>query len=512
MYNHYTLIYIMTDLYIEKKNETFLTIKGEEFILQELDDAYTFYADGFRFHRLYKQKLWDGKIHLLKRKSKTRAEIYCGLQDDIIKFCNNHDYKVEYTEYKDISLTKDEILNYINSLNIASQGELIELRDYQIKGIIDCIRNKRQLCKSVTSSGKSLMLYGIIRYLLNQNKKGLLIIPNVSLIFQIANDFKDYSSINNFDCDENIHLIYSGQERMVNKPLTISTWQNFSALLKSSPNEYQELLEQFEFVIMDECHLASGVEIKTMFETCVNAEYKIGTTGTLSNCKANINQIIGLTGPINNLNTTKELIEKGQISDINIKCLVLKYDKETAKAIKKFKYQNEVKFLISNKKRNIFIKNLALSMKNNTIILCNFIEHMKILYEMISNSKYLGERKVYLIYGAVEGEERERIRQLVETEKNCIIIGSSQIMGTGVSIKSLHNIIFTSAGKSKIRTLQSIGRALRLHESKDQAVLYDICDDLSYGKRKNFALTHFIERVKMYNLEQFKYKMINIDF
>jgi superfamily II DNA or RNA helicase len=501
----------MADLYLEKKNETFLTLRGEEYILQELDEVYTFFANGYRFHKLYKQKIWDGKIRLLKRKSKTRAEIYCGLQDNILEFCRNRNYSVEYTREKNKIDTK-LINDYIDSLNLTTQGTLLTLRDYQIKGIIDGIQNKRHLLLSVTSSGKSVILYSIIRYLLDNSKKCLLLVPNVSLMFQIICDFKDYSSENNFDCDENIHLIYSGQERYTDKPLTISTWQNISALLRNNPDEYLEFLSNFDCIFADEAHLVSGTELTKIFESCINAEYRIGTTGTLNNCLADVNQLIGLIGPVSKLNTTKELINKGQISDIKIKCLVLRYDEKTSYSIKKFTYQNEVKFLVSNKQRNVFIKNLAISMKNNTIILCNYIEHMKMLYELITQSKHLGDRKVYLVYGAIEAERREEIRKLIETEENSIIIGSSAIMGTGISIKSLHNIIFASSGKSKIRTLQSIGRSLRLHESKHHAVLYDICDDLSYKKHTNFSVKHFMERIKLYNQEQFDYKLINVKF
>lgn len=267
-----------------------------------------------------------------------------------------------------------------------------------------------------------------------------------------------------------------------------------------------------EGAVVANCHFAKSTEITKIFELCTKASYKIGVTGTLDNCKTHLNTIIGLTGPINKLNTTKELMDKGQISKFKIKCLILDYDKEISKAIKKFKYQDEIKFLVANKKRNDFIKNLALSLEKTSIVLVNYIEHGQEIYNALMNSKYLNGRSVYYIFGAIEGTERERIRQIVETEQNAIIIASSAIMSTGVSIKNLHNIIFAISGKSRIRTLQSIGRVLRLHIDKDFATLYDIVDNLSYKNHKNYTLRHFLERIKMYNEEKFDYKLINVDF
>ena len=275
-------------------------------------------------------------------------------------------------------------------------------------------------------------------------------------------------------------------------------------------NDHNYIAEE---AVVSNCHGLKAVELTKILEKCINAEYRIGLTGTIDNCKANINTLIGLTGPINKLNTTSELMKRNEIAQFKIKCLMLDYDKETAKAVKKFKYQEEIKFIVSNSKRNNFIKNLALSLDKNSIILCNFVEtHGKVIYELLLNSKHRNDRNIYFIHGGVEGQERERIRQIIETESNSIIVASSSIMSAGVSIKNLHNIIFAISGKSRIRTLQSIGRVLRLHKEKEIATLYDIVDNLSIGKHQNFTLNHFLERVKMYNQEKFEYKIVNVEF
>ncbi len=367
------------------------------------------------------------------------------------------------------------------------------------------------------NSGKSSIIYSICRYLNDQGLKGLLIVPNLSLINQMYGDFIDYSSANKWDVEENVHKIFAGQDKQSDKLLSISTWQSLMTIGKtgkgSTKNAYtNSYFEQFDYVICDECHGLKATEITKIVEQCTNASYRIGLTGTTGKTKANINTIIGLTGPINDLITTKELIERKEVADFDIKCLVLKYDEETSKIVKKLRYQDEIKYLVSNKKRNNFIKNLAISMKSNSIVLFNFIEHGKLLHKMISESKFIGDRNVYLIYGGIDGDERERIRHIVETEQNAIIIASIATTGTGVSIKNLHNIIFCLGTKSSIRILQAIGRAIRLHDSKEKATIYDIVDNLTIKKHQNFAVKHFLERVKVYNEQQFNYKIKNIPF
>lgn len=405
----------MADLYIKKINETYISLEGEASVLQELRDLFSFYADGYKYHQKYRSRIWDGKIRLLKLFSQTRGQIYYGLLHEIVRVCKSRDYTFEISDELKIKNkpTTEELTDYINNLELTAKGQRITPRDYQVKAFIDAIQNKRQLTKSPVSSGKSSIIYSICRYLTDQGLKGLLIVPNLSLINQMYGDFIDYSSANNWNVEENVHKIFSGQDKQSDKPLRLSTWQSLMSISKAKNSAY---FEQFDYVICDEAHGLRGKEIAQIVEQCTNASYRIGLTGTTSKTKANIHTITGLTGPINDLITTKELIERKEVADFDIKCLVLKYDEETSKIVKKLRYQDEIKYLVSNKKRNNFIKNLALSMKSNSIVLFNFIEHGKLLHKMISESKFIGDRNVYLIYGGIDGEERERIRNIVETE------------------------------------------------------------------------------------------------
>jgi superfamily II DNA or RNA helicase len=121
------------------------------------------------------------------------------------------------------------------------------------------------------------------------------------------------------------------------------------------------------------------------------------------------------------------------------------------------------------------------------------------------------DRKVFYVHGSVEADERELVREITEKESDAIIIASYGTFSTGINIRNLHNIVFASPSKSKIRTLQSIGRVLRLGENKETATLFDIADDLTYKSRKNFTLDHFVERMKIYNEEKFEYKIYSIN-
>ena len=122
----------------------------------------------------------------------------------------------------------------------------------------------------------------------------------------------------------------------------------------------------------------------------------------------------------------------------------------------------------------------------------------------------LHDRKVFFVYGGVDANEREKIREITEKQKNAVIVASYGTFSTGINIRNLHNIIFSSPSKSKIRVLQSIGRGLRLGDNKTQCKLYDIADDLTYKNKQNFTLRHFMERINIYNEEEFDYKIHRI--
>tara|TARA_B100000674_G_scaffold345030_1_gene288652 strand:+ start:35 stop:778 length:744 start_codon:yes stop_codon:yes gene_type:complete len=236
-----------------------------------------------------------------------------------------------------------------------------------------------------------------------------------------------------------------------------------------------------------------------------HAKYRFGFTGTLDGTQTHKWVLEGLFGPSYKVTKTDELMKQGHLSQLDIQCLVLKHPP------RKFDtYEDELQYLITHTQRNRFITNLALDLKGNTLILYSRVEtHGAVLYELINNNKR-NDRKTFFVHGGVNAEERELIREITENEKNAIIVASYGTFSTGINIKNLHNIVFASPSKSRIRNLQSIGRILRKGTNKTKAVLYDISDDCSHKSKKNYTLNHLIERIKIYNEENFNYEIITI--
>ena len=491
-----------SNIIISKKNEVYAKVTCERHILQELSEYFTFFVPGYTFVPAYRNRVWDGKIRLLSLQTQ---QIYLGLLPYIELFCEERDYTIEYENGLEL---QDEYSEYhakkfITQINPHARGEPIEVREHQITAYIHAMQNRRALLLSPTASGKSLIIYLLFRQLWQyQNLKGLVIVPTTSLVEQLFSDFGDY---NNGSMEEHIHRIYQGKDKNTDKPLTISTWQS----LYKMPKEY---FEQFDYVIGDEAHNFKAQSLTTILTNCINAKYRFGLTGTLDGTKTHKLVLEGLFGPVKKVISTKELIDKGEVSNFEIKCLVLKHSDEISKLIKGKTYAEEIDYLISNEVRNKFIKNLAVSLGKNTLILYQMVDkHGKILYDMIKNTKLLGDRKVFFVHGGVDATDREEIRRIMEIEQDAIVVASFGTFSTGINIRNLHNIIFAMPTKSSIRTLQSIGRGLRQSEGKEIATLYDISDDMRYKKHMNYTLKHFVERVKIYTEEKFPFKIYNIN-
>jgi superfamily II DNA or RNA helicase len=492
------------DLIISKLDEVYAKIRCEKSVAKELHEYFSFMVPGYQFVPAYRNKIWNGKIYLYHLNT---SQIYLGLLNYVEQFCEERNYTFEYEGGVDV---EDEFSLYhakkfAEDLYIHSNGKPIETREHQLNAFVHAMQKRRALLVSPTASGKSLIIYLICRQLLDyQNLKGLIIVPTTSLVEQLYSDFGDYSSevgFKNFMC---VHRIYQGKEKETDKPIVISTWQS----LYKMPKEY---FEQFDYVIGDEAHLFKAQSLTSILTNCVNAKYRIGLTGTLDGTKTHKLVLEGLFGPVRKVVTTKELIDDNKLAQFEIKCLVLKHTDEECLLVKDKTYQEEVDYLISHEARNKFIKNLAVSLGKNTLVLFQMVDkHGRILYDMIRETEKIGDRKVFFVYGGTETTDREEIRKIMEIENNAIIVASFGTFSTGINIRNLHNIIFAMPTKSTIRTLQSIGRGLRQSDGKEIATLYDISDDLRYKKHMNYTLKHFVERTKIYNEEKFPFKIYKI--
>jgi len=485
----------MSHLVISKKNEVYLQVKAEPHIYYELADQFTFDVPNAKFSPQYKNKYWDGKIRLFNTQT---GEIYIGLLDRIIRFCEDHEYTYEFSNNKFYGLpfeindkiSKEGVKDYMTAISRHAP------RDYQVEGVYDALRHNRKLLISPTASGKSLMIYSVVRYYVEKQQNILVVVPTTSLVEQMYKDFEDYG----FDVGSYCHKIYAGKERETDSQVIITTWQSIYKL----PKQY---FSRFNVVVGDEAHQFKSKSLISIMTKLCDAKYRFGFTGTLDGSQTHKWVLEGLFGPSYKIINTDELMKKGHLAKLDIKILLLKHPPNRFEV-----FEDEVQYLITHQKRNNFIKNLTLDLKGNTLVLFSRVEtHGQPLYELINNSK-VNDRQVFFIHGGVETDERERVREITEKENNAIIVASYGTFSTGINIRNLHNVVFASPSKSRIRNLQSIGRVLRKGENKVKATLYDIADDISYKSRKNYTLNHLIERIKIYSEENFNYEIVSIPF
>jgi len=478
----------MDTVAVAKKDDAYLWVSGEPHILREMSDYFTFDVPSAKFHPSYRTGIWDGKIRLLNYRDGT---IYAGLISHIKTFCNERDYKLQYEEQGDENFSLNEANEFIETLRLPFKP-----RDYQVESFVAAVRKKRMVLLSPTGSGKSLIIYLLIRlYLTRHDRKHLIIVPSTSLVVQMKKDFKSYGLEGPL-----VHQIMSGRDKQTDKPIVISTWQS----LYKMPKKY---FNQFGTVVVDECHGVKAKSITNIMTKMTSTPYRFGTTGTLDGMLTNKLVIEGLLGEVRKVTATANLIEEKVLSDFMVKSIILKHQEKVPANLK---YQEEIDYLVSNKARNKFIKNLVLSLKGNTLVLFTYVEkHGVPLFELINNARET-RRKCFFVYGGTELDTREKVRAMVENEDDAIIIASSGVYSQGINIKRLHNIVFTHPGKSRVRTLQSIGRALRRVDD-EEAILYDIVDDLTNGRKsRNFSLKHYQERFKIYKSEKFKVKTYNV--
>ena len=484
----------MSHLIISKKNEVYLKINAEPHIYYELSDQFTFDIPNAKFSPAYKKKYWDGKIRLFNTQ---KGEIYVGLLDRIIQFCKDHSYTYEFvdSEYYGLPFEVNDFISLEGVKDYMNAISKFKPRDYQIEGVYDALKHNRKLLISPTASGKSLMIYSIVRYYVGNKKNILIVVPTTSLVEQMYKDFEDYGwNVGSF-----CHKVYAGKERETDSQVIITTWQSIYKL----PRKY---FERFSVVIGDEAHQFKSKSLISIMSKLDSAKYRFGFTGTLDGSETHKWVLEGLFGPSYKIIKTDELMKKGHLAKLDINVLLLKHPPN------KFEnFEEEIQYIIEHGKRNNFIKNLALDLKGNTLILFARVEkHGEPLYNLINSNNIIENRNVFFIHGGVETEDREKVREITEKENDAIIVASYGTFSTGINIKNLHNIIFASPSKSRIRNLQSIGRVLRKGNQKTRATLYDIADDISYKSRKNYTLNHLIERIKIYNEENFDYDIVNI--
>lgn len=486
---------------IESHDESTGKVLATRDVIQILNNRLSFRPEGYMFNPKYQAGIWDGWIRpvgfngvfnkgLLRLVMNTLAEL-------------GYDYSVNEHQFPELQGEQIPVADY--SLVTDAAGNTITPFEYQIDSVKHVLDHKRAIIQAPTGAGKSLIIYLLARSIveLDSNSKILILVPNVSLTTQLFSDVNEYTQKEpEWKAENWIHKISAGKNKNSELPVYISTWQSLYTIKDKS------YFSQFTAVIVDETHKADASSITNIVSACTNAKIKTGLTGTLKDCRTHITALTGLLGIPHVATTTKELMESGILTTLQVNAILLDHEK-----IPRLEYKDELDFLVLHQRRNKFIASLTeLHPDENWLILYQFVtKHGKPLYEYIRR-KY-PERNVYLINGTIKPEDRENVRKLTEENSNVIIVASYQTFQEGINIKNLHNVIFSSPSKSPVRVFQSIGRALRKHSSKKVARLYDIGDNLT-GKSKspNYTLKHFNERIQMYHQEEFliKFKQLPI--
>ena len=468
------------DVEITKVNEVYVKIESEHSVAQEISDHFTFLVPGHAFVPAFRKRLWDGKIRLFNVMNRL---LYGGLLPHLCKFLYLREYTVKFKS--DFKLDKIEL----QPKDLPRLPEAVKPRDYQLDAVNHALSNHRSLLLSPTASGKSLIIYILVRYL---KLKTLILVPTTSLVSQMYNDFREYG----WDVANNCHTVFAGRDKGSELPVIISTWQSIYKM-------QQKYFEQYELVIGDEAHGFKSKSLTSIMTKCINAKYRIGTTGTLDGTQTHKLVLEGLFGKVYKVTSTKTLIDQKHLSPFQINALVLKHPDSICFNLKNISYQEELEYLIASEARNNYIVNLTLGMKGNSLLLFRFVEkHGQLLYDMIRENTN-EKRKIFFVHGGTDTDTRESIRHTVESERDAIIVASYGVFSVGVNIRNLSNIVFASPSKSRIRNLQSIGRGLRKSNFKKMATLYDVADDMKYKEKKNYTLEHYEERVRIYKEERF---------
>ena len=481
--------------YVRKKNEVYLKVETEQHIHKELSDYFCFDVPNAKFMPHYKKRVWDGKIRLY---SPGTGEIYCGLYDYLEEFFNNkgYEYVVKQDDHYGIPQEDEEYVTPQSTASfVGSLGLPFKARDYQLRGIYQALKSRRKLLLSPTGSGKSLIIYALVRWYMQKGLETLIIVPTTSLVEQMYKDFEIYGWKASAYC----HKIRAGREKYVDKPVVISTWQSIY-------KEGKAFFDRFDAVIGDEAHLYKAKSLSGILTKMVDTKYRIGLTGTLDGLQTHQLVLEGLFGSVDQVTKTKDLQKKGHLTPLKVNIILLKHG-----WVPFDYYQQEIEYLCMHERRNKFISKLAMDTVGNTLILFNYVEkHGEPLYKLINS--YNSNRLLFFIHGGIDTEDREEARRITESQKDAIIIASYGTFSTGINIRNLHNVIFASPSKSRVRNLQSIGRVLRKGENKSQATLYDIADDCTKGSYHNYTFRHLIERMKIYESEEFDYEVTKVRF
>ena len=469
------------DIVVKRHNESFVQIICDRGIAFEIREFFTYRPKNYFFHPSFKAKKWDGKIYLFNVGTRL---LHYGLWRKVVEFAETNDYTISVDPAISLPLFEREQLvkafrEMVDALNVPFKPY-----DFQENVCINSINDTRSLIESPTASGKTYIAYLITRFLA---QKTIIIVPNTQLAHQMYKDWENYG----YDCAKNVHVVTAGIEKGSTKPVVITTWQS---VYKLDPKAFID----YKVAIGDEAHHCNAKSLVSVFDKLVNCKFRFGMSGSFEEDSAvAMIQLEGIFGKKYVSATTKELIDRGVLSDIEIEGIILKYNESDAEFVRTLKaYKEEIKFILQHQKRNAFIIKLASMLKGNVLVLFRNRKHGKLLFELAK--ALVPDRPVHFIDGTVKGSKRNDLSEHISTLKSSINICSFGTFAEGVNIPNLHNGIAAAPMKSETKNKQSRGRGLRKHDSKEKFKLYILGDDLTYNDKPNYALQHFNGQLKMH--------------
>ena len=411
-----------------------------------------------------------------------------GLFFDILSYIKleypNTDYQIDQDILPIVKPTYNEERAYDNLK--------FPLRDYQLDSVKEALKFGRGIIKLGTGGGKTLTIASLLMSLYSNNPKVkiLILVPDLGLVNQTYNDFIEY----------NVLFKFTRWTGKIKPDLTANCIIANRGILQSQFDD-NDWIQYIDVLVVDECHTIKKSNKVSKMVNKIHTFNKFGLTGTLPDDKPEQWNVIGKLGKVIYDKDSYQLRLESYLTNVDIKVINIGYKDKPLVVSGNNNFKAELDFIYTNNFRNNVIKNICTKFNNNSLILVNHLAHGDALFDNLSQ---ILNKKVYFVKGEVEVEERDKIKKIMETNNDVICIAMSSIFSTGVNIKNIHMIMFASGGKSFIRTIQSIGRGLRLHKSKNKLIIIDLVDKLKYGMR------HSDKRKEIYNSEKINYTIAEI--
>ena len=483
---------------------------------KQLEISLTRKIHNSHFHPLVKQKIWDGSICFVDKKSPI-WKIPIGLWSEVLEICEKYKLEVQIEGLERI-IEEISLEDFTDWCNEFFSDKKFKPYDYQIKAAWNIIRFKYSVLEIATSSGKTLIAFIVLAYLKKVKgiDKFLMIVPNTTLIMQGAEDFEEYGLEDVLGCE--LQMIHGGNKNKKPSGLMIGTYQS---LVKQDPSFY----EGVEAVFVDESHQGSSKSIKEIISKCKDSKYRFGLSGTFTNRKsAEYLTIQQFLGPLVMEISPKFLFENKYATPVAIKVVKMDWLEEDLKQklneLKKSKvdvegndiFNLERKLVVQSEKRLKFVVDFIKKTSKNSLVLFQSVAdgYGRRIYDLLREVQ--ADKEVFYIDGDTDPVQRDYFKSQMEKGNNKTLVASFGTLSTGVSIKNIHNIFLCESYKSEVLIKQSLGRGMRKLEGKEKVNIIDFVDDFSYDGNMNYLLKHSFERIEIYKREKFDYKIFDVKF